>query len=108
VCAGAILLGREVTSPPQRSFGVLDVSVRRNGYGRQVDSFHARIGDDEVPFIRAPLITRAGPSVDVLASENGAPVWVRQARSMATTFHPELLAAAPSLFHRYFLQLITA
>src|SRR2546430_9442046 len=87
-CAGMILLARGVLDgrPDQRSFGVLDVDVRRNAFGRQVDSFEAELdvaGVDGGPvpavFIRAPVVERAGPGVDVLATVDGAPVLCRLA-----------------------------
>ena len=81
----------------QRSFGVLDVDVRRNAFGRQVDSFEAELdvaGVDGGPvpavFIRAPVVERAGPGVDVLATVDGAPVLCRQGPVLAAAFHPEL------------------
>ena len=95
-CAGAILLAREVTNPPQRGLGVLDVAVERNAYGRQVDSF---VGEVEAPalggklpavFIRAPKIRQIGDGVEVLATREGEPVLVRQGNVVAATFHPEL------------------
>ncbi|OYT70530.1 MAG: pyridoxal 5'-phosphate synthase glutaminase subunit PdxT [Chloracidobacterium sp. CP2_5A] len=96
-CAGAILLARVVTHPAQASLGLLDITARRNGYGRQVDSFTARIAVDalgpeplEIVFIRAPVIEAVGPGVEVLATYGGRPVWVRQGRIFATAFHPEM------------------
>jgi pyridoxal 5'-phosphate synthase pdxT subunit len=97
-CAGAIVLAREVTNPPQKGLGVLDVAVERNAYGRQVDSF---VGEVEAPtlggtlpavFIRAPKIRRVGEGVDILATRDGEPVLVRQGNVVAATFHPELTA----------------
>ena len=95
-CAGAILLAREVEDPPQTSLGALDIAVRRNAYGRQVDSFIGE-GETQLPggplemvFIRAPRIERVGPNVEVLAREKNDPVLVRQGKIMAATFHPEL------------------
>lgn len=111
-CAGLILLARGIEGgrPDQWSFGVLDVDVRRNGFGRQVRSFEADlsvVGVDGGPmravFIRAPVVTRVGPSVDVVAqvayqfadgSERTVPVVVRQGNVVATSFHPELLGDA--------------
>ena len=95
-CAGAIVLAREVTNPPQKGLGLIDVAIERNAYGRQVDSFV-----DEVPcpelgapmpavFIRAPRIRSIGPGVEVLAAREGEPVLVRQGNVVAATFHPEL------------------
>jgi 5'-phosphate synthase pdxT subunit len=92
-CAGLILLAAGVTSPRQRSFGLLDVDVARNAYGRQRDSFEATAdGDARLPlvFIRAPRIVRVGPDVEVLAALTGEPILVRQDNVTAATFHPEL------------------
>ena len=97
-CAGAIVLASEVTNPPQKGLGVLDVAVERNAYGRQADSF---VGEVDAPtlggtlpavFIRAPKIRRVGDGVDVLATREGEPVLVRQGNVVAATFHPELTA----------------
>jgi 5'-phosphate synthase pdxT subunit len=98
-CAGLILLAREVLDgrPDQRSFGVLDASVRRNGYGRQRDSFEAELNVAGLPggsfhgvFIRAPVVEQVGDGVDVLAEHAGHPVLVRHGAVTASTFHPEL------------------
>ncbi len=96
-CAGAILLATEVENPAQDSLALLDIGIRRNGYGRQVDSHVAEVecptlGEPAltVVMIRAPVITRAGGGVEVLATHRGQPVFVRQGRILATTFHPEL------------------
>jgi pyridoxal 5'-phosphate synthase pdxT subunit len=97
-CAGMILLAERVADGDDPLFGLLDLEVRRNGYGRQLDSFEA---DLDVPalgetplhgvFIRAPLVTDVGPGVEVLARDpEGRPVAVRQGRVLATAFHPEL------------------
>ena len=90
-CAGAILLAKRVTNPAQPSWGLIDIDVARNAFGRQVDSFEATLDPDyHGVFIRAPRITRAGDGVQVLARWNGEPVLVRQGRVFAATFHPEL------------------
>jgi pyridoxal 5'-phosphate synthase pdxT subunit len=95
-CAGAILLAKNVENPSQESLGVLDVAIRRNAYGRQVDSTiiesQTSLGGEplEMVFIRAPKITRAGDSVEVLALRDSDPVLVRQNNILAATFHPEL------------------
>jgi 5'-phosphate synthase pdxT subunit len=95
-CAGAILLAREVTHPPQPSLGLMDITVERNAYGRQIDSrivqLSTILGELEAVFIRAPIIRAAAAGVEVLASYNGDPVWAEQGRHMVTTFHPELTA----------------
>ena len=107
-CAGAILLARDV-DPAQPSLGLLDVSVARNAYGRQVDSFEARLdspGFDEPllgVFIRAPRFTALGPRVEVLARLDGEPVLVRHRRVLAATFHPEI--AGEDRVHRMLLEL---
>lgn len=109
-CAGVILLAREVGNPPQRSLGILDVAVERNAYGRQIDSSVRQgklLGRDlEMVFIRAPKITAAGPGVEILATESGLPVLVRQGRVLAATFHPEL--SRDLTLHRYFLDAAAA
>jgi len=98
-CAGMILLAREVLDgrPDQRSLGVVDLSVRRNAFGRQVDSFETDLevegldgGPFHAVFIRAPVVERAGPGVDVLARLDGAPVLCRQGPVLSAAFHPEL------------------
>ena len=107
-CAGAILLAREVR-PPQKSLGLLDAVVERNAYGRQVDSFQARVeapalgGAVDGVFIRAPRLRAVGPETEVLARHEGEPVMVRQGRVVATTFHPELTVSRA--VHRYTLGL---
>ena len=98
-CAGAILLARRVLDalPDQRTLELMDIAVRRNAYGRQVDSFEAELtvgGVAGAPFpgvfIRAPWIEETGPSVEVLATHGGRTVAAREGRLLATTFHPEL------------------
>jgi 5'-phosphate synthase pdxT subunit len=109
-CAGMILLASEVLDgrPDQRNFGAIDVSVRRNGYGRQVDSFEADIEvvDFDHPFhavfIRAPKVVAVGPNVEVLAEHDGVPVVARQGHVMVASFHPELTGDAR--LHARFLQ----
>jgi 5'-phosphate synthase pdxT subunit len=98
-CAGMILLATDVLDgrPGQPSFAVIDISVRRNGFGRQVDSFEldlsvAEVGPDPVHgvFIRAPVVERVGAGVAVLAEVDGHPVACRQGPVLVTSFHPEL------------------
>jgi 5'-phosphate synthase pdxT subunit len=110
-CAGLILLANEVLDgrPDQRSFGRLDVAVRRNAFGRQVDSFEAELeiaglsgGRFPAVFIRAPVVERTGDGVDVLASVDGAPVLVRQGPVLAAAFHPEL--SGDLRLHQLFLE----
>ena len=109
-CAGAIFLATDVPGHPHPVLGAMDLTVRRNAFGRQLDSFEA---DLDVPalgpapfhavFIRAPLIERAGAGVDVLATlPSGAIVAVRQGRLLASSFHPEL--THDDRFHDYFLR----
>jgi 5'-phosphate synthase pdxT subunit len=115
-CAGAILLARGVSNPVQRSLGLMDIDVQRNGYGRQLDSSIASLqpdaasglGADEVEavFIRAPVITRVGGDARVLASYRNAPVLVEQGRFLASTFHPEL--TADGRIHRHFVSKVAA
>jgi 5'-phosphate synthase pdxT subunit len=107
-CAGAILLAREVIDPKQPSLGLLDAIVRRNAYGRQIDSFETRIplngngGSVTGLFIRAPRFVSVGPGVEVLAELDGEPVLVRQRSILAATFHPEL--TRDPWLHRRFLE----
>ena len=109
-CAGAILLAKDVENPPQKSLGVLDIRIRRNAYGRQIDSsIHEAAtklegGPLAMVFIRAPKIMSTGKGVEVLASENGDPVLVRQGKIMAATFHPEL--SRDPRVHQEFLKLV--
>jgi len=95
-CAGAIILAREVLDPTQDSLGLLDATIRRNAFGRQLDSFETRLevqnglGQLSGVFIRAPRFVELGADVEVLARYDGEPVLVRQGRILAATFHPEL------------------
>jgi 5'-phosphate synthase pdxT subunit len=109
-CAGMILLGREILDgrPDQRCFGAVDITVRRNAFGRQVDSFETdlrldglRGGPVRAVFIRAPWVEEVGADVDVLATVDGRPVLCRRGRVLAAAFHPEL-GADPRL-HELFL-----
>jgi len=109
-CAGAILLAKHVENPPQESLGALDIRIRRNAYGRQVDSsIHEAEtelagGPLEMVFIRAPKIVSTGKDVEVLAIEGSDPVLVRQGKVMAATFHPEL--SRDTRVHQEFLKLV--
>jgi pyridoxal 5'-phosphate synthase pdxT subunit len=95
-CAGAIVLARDVTNPAQKGLNLIDLSIERNAYGRQLDSFVAEVDAPSLGaklpavFIRAPRIRRTGPGAEVLAFYRGEPVLVRQANVVAATFHPEL------------------
>lgn len=107
-CAGAILLAREVT-PSQASLGLVDATVERNAYGRQVDSFETEVATPAlgVPlraaFIRAPRFVGTGPGVEVLGRLEGKPVLVRQGHVLAATFHPEI--AGDDRLHGHFIGL---
>ncbi|HXM20845.1 MAG TPA: pyridoxal 5'-phosphate synthase glutaminase subunit PdxT [Terriglobales bacterium] len=119
-CAGAILLANEVENPKQSGLGAIDIRIRRNAYGRQIDSSiregrfiqerfveeKDKLADSplEMVFIRAPKIERVGPGVEVIATEGGDPVAVRQGRVMAATFHPEL--SDDTRVHQSFLDLV--
>ena len=126
-CAGAILLATEVENPTQAGLGAIDIAIRRNAYGRQLDSsirqgklLPAALNQNqtdqnqtgqkqpdsplEMVFIRAPKISRVGPAVEVIAIEGSDPVAVRQGSAMAATFHPEL--SDDTRVHRAFLDLV--
>jgi 5'-phosphate synthase pdxT subunit len=110
-CAGAILLASDVENPKQAGLGAIDIAIRRNAYGRQIDS-SIREGKMsgtplEMVFIRAPKISRLGPGVEVIATEgkDNLPVAVRQGTAMAATFHPEL--SDDTRVHQAFLDLVS-
>jgi 5'-phosphate synthase pdxT subunit len=109
-CAGAILLATEIENPQQKGLGALNIRIRRNAYGRQIDSSirEGRLGDSplEMVFIRAPKIVHVGEGVEILATEGNdkAPVAVRQGSAMAATFHPEL--SDDPRIHQTFLDLV--
>ena len=108
-CAGAIMLAKEVTNPAQPGLGALDIRIRRNAYGRQVDSSirTGKLGESplEMVFIRAPKIERMGSGVEVVATEGNDPVVVREGKTMAATFHPEL--SDDPRVHQKFLELVS-
>lgn len=108
-CAGAILLASEVENPKQAGLGALDIRIRRNAYGRQIDSSirEGLLGASplEMVFIRAPKIEHVGEGVEVIATEGSDPVAVRQGRAMAATFHPEL--SDDTRVHQAFLDLVS-
>jgi pyridoxal 5'-phosphate synthase pdxT subunit len=108
-CAGAIMLAKEITNPAQVGLGALDVRIRRNAYGRQIDSSirEGKFGDApvEMVFIRAPKIEKLGAGVEVIATEGDDPVAVRQGKIMAATFHPEL--SQDTRIHKAFLDLVS-
>lgn len=110
-CAGMILLANEILDAKegQKSFGGLDITVRRNAFGRQVDSFETDIafndGSEQLihaVFIRAPWVEKTSDSVEVLASVDAHPVAVRSKTALATSFHPEL--TGDHRVHRYFIE----
>jgi pyridoxal 5'-phosphate synthase pdxT subunit len=111
-CAGMILLADRIADGDEPVFSLLDVEVRRNGYGRQLDSFEADLEVDglgEAPlhgvFIRAPMVSTTGPNVEVLARDpDGRPVAVRQGRVLATAFHPEL--TGDRRIHRLLVEMV--
>jgi 5'-phosphate synthase pdxT subunit len=105
ICAGAILLAREVRNPAQFSFGAMDITVTRNAYGSQLDSFHTDIDGYPVAFIRAPVIESVGKNVETKAMHDEKIIWAEQGNKMVTTFHPELSENVPSPMHRRFLGL---
>lgn len=105
-CAGLILISREPNDERVRGMGLLNVSIRRNAYGRQINSFQEMIrikglGLYNAIFIRAPMIESVGPDVEVLAEHNGFPVMVRSGYVLGLTFHPEL--TGNTIIHNYFL-----
>lgn len=115
-CAGCILLAKEVSNPTQKSFGVLDISVERNAYGRQNDSAILTAetalpgGPLEMVFIRAPRIARIGPGIETLATREAtanipaSPTLIRQGKLLAATFHPEL--SDDTRVHQLFLDIV--
>jgi 5'-phosphate synthase pdxT subunit len=115
-CAGCIMLATEVENPAQKGLGAMDITVRRNAYGRQIDSFIAPTSVDEkvadgggpleTVFIRAPKIAKIGEGVEVLARQGEDPVLVQQGSSLAATFHPEL--SDDRRVHKYFLKIVRA
>lgn len=109
-CAGAILLARQVENPHQPGLDAIDITIRRNAYGRQIDSTileaTSQLGTQplEMVFIRAPRIEAVGEGVEVLATRGSDPVLVRKGRVMAATFHPEL--SSDTRVHAEFLKLV--
>jgi len=111
-CAGAILMAREVRAPAQDSLGFADLIITRNAYGRQVASEiryrPSKLKPEplEMVFIRAPIIESVGANAEVLASDDGHPVLVRQGNLLMSTFHPEL--TGDTTVHEYFLKMAAA
>jgi len=111
-CAGLVLLAKKVPNLQMESIGMMDIEVKRNAFGRQVDSFEADLkipalhnGSFHGVFIRAPIIEKAERGVEVLCQLNGKPVAVRQGKLLACAFHPEL--TNDLRLHKYFLKLVT-
>jgi pyridoxal 5'-phosphate synthase pdxT subunit len=111
-CAGAILLATEVKNPAQQSLGLLDMTVLRNAYGRQIASdvvsgpSTLKTEPLEMVFIRAPIIDHVGPGVEILAEYAGKPALVQKRHLLAAAFHPEL--TGDTTVHQHFLQLAEA
>jgi 5'-phosphate synthase pdxT subunit len=110
-CAGLILLAKEIPGSAQPRLGLMDLRVKRNAYGRQVDSFETdliipAIGDEpfRAVFIRAPYLESVGAGVEVLAEHAGQAVLARQGRFLVSTFHPEL--TEDRRLHAYFVDLV--
>ena len=110
-CAGAILLAKEIRESDQYKLGIMDISIRRNAYGRQLDSFVANIpipalGIENLKavFIRAPIIDCVGKDVRVLAAHDGNRILARQGNILVSTFHPEI--AGDTRVHEYFVGMV--
>lgn len=109
ICAGSILMAKEVENPSQESLGVMDLKVRRNAYGRQLESFQGAVDLEsgakaQAVFIRAPKFVSWGEQVAVKGKVKGEPSYLEEGRHMVTAFHPEL--TDDSSFHKIFLQKI--
>ncbi|MBP9673752.1 MAG: pyridoxal 5'-phosphate synthase glutaminase subunit PdxT [Bacteriovoracaceae bacterium] len=105
ICAGSILMAQKIEGSSQKCFGLLPITIKRNAYGSQLDSFETSILNYNVSFIRAPIITDCSPQVEVLAHIEKNPVWIIQGKNMACTFHSELNTNYPSPMHEKFLSL---
>ncbi len=110
-CAGLILLAKQISDSDINRIGLMDITVRRNAYGRQIDSFETELkitplGNHKfhAVFIRAPIIESTGSNVEILSKVDSTPVAVRQKNLLACSFHPEL--TDDLRFHRYFLEMI--
>lgn len=108
-CAGMILLAKQLYNDPVVHFGVMDITVRRNAYGRQLGSFFTKskfgnVSDVEMPFIRAPYIESVGSGVQVLSVVDGKCVAARENNMLAISFHPEV--AEENTVHKYFIDMI--
>jgi pyridoxal 5'-phosphate synthase pdxT subunit len=110
-CAGLILMAKDIEDSDQHRLGLLDVTVRRNAFGRQVDSFEtdmhiSELGPDPIRavFIRAPFVTEVRDGVKILASIDGRPVLIQRGNLLASSFHPEL--TNDTRLHEYFVSLV--
>ena len=101
-------MAKTVLNPAQKSFALFDISVERNGYGRQIDSHIAQIKGYEVSLIRAPVIKDCADDIEIIARHDGDPVWIKRGQYMATTFHPELTLDFPSPMHKAFVDMVRA
>ncbi|MBU6236040.1 MAG: pyridoxal 5'-phosphate synthase glutaminase subunit PdxT [Alphaproteobacteria bacterium] len=113
ICAGSILMADKVyvdaaKTLAQKSFGLLPITIVRNGYGRQLDSHTAEVDGFEVSFIRAPVFEAVANDVNVRAVHGGKPAWVAKGPYMASAFHPELTMNYPSPMHRAFVEMAKA
>jgi len=106
ICAGSILLAQSVENPTQKSFGILPLTAIRNGYGRQLESEIIAINGYDVSFIRAPILTKPTRDIEILATRDNEPTWVKDGKNMATTFHPELTFDFPSPMHSMFVETV--
>lgn len=106
ICAGAILMAKEVINPAQDSFSLLDMRAERNAYGRQLESITQDIENYTVSYIRAPRLELLDNSITVKAKRDESPVWVEKNHYMATTFHPELTLDFPSPMHQRFINMV--
>lgn len=106
ICAGSILMAK-VLSPSQKSLAVMNVEVKRNAYGRQLDSHQAQIVGYNVSFIRAPIVEKYSKDCKVLATHRGQAVWISEGSHMISTFHAELNPRVPSPMHRAFVDRVS-
>jgi 5'-phosphate synthase pdxT subunit len=107
-CAGAILLAKDIVGSKQPKLGLMDISIKRNEYGRQVDSFEAELNVFDMPFkgvfIRAPVISELHDGCKILSKFENKPVMVEQGNLLVSTFHPEL--TDDLRVHKYFIEMI--
>jgi 5'-phosphate synthase pdxT subunit len=108
ICAGSILMAQTVTNPAQKSFGILPMTIERNGYGTKRESHQGEIDGYTVSYIRAPIMSDIAKDVEILANHQGNPVWIKRGAAMASTFHPELTLNFPSPMHRMFIESVAA